>query len=101
VKVRLYWMAAATMAILKIAINLPLGKGANQTKTNAVSEKRKAINKIGGKWFIAPFANTKPNPHKSGTVSAINVCLGVSWFIAVIQIAAVLGDFNDQHRDFP
>ena len=61
----------------------------------------KAINKIGGKWFIAPFANTKPNPHKSGTVSAINVCLGVSWFIAVIQIAAVLGDFNDQHRDFP
>jgi hypothetical protein len=25
----------------------------------------------------------------------------VSWLIAVIQIAAVLGDFNDQHRDFP
>jgi hypothetical protein len=75
-----------------------LGSGANQTKTNAVSENRKAINKIGGKWFMAPFANTKPNPHRSGTASAIRVCLWVSWLIFRAQITVFLGGSNDQHR---
>jgi hypothetical protein len=49
----------------------------NQTRAAAVTVKRNAINRIGGKCKIAAFAKTKPNPHTRATPSpsAISISL--------------------------
>ena len=78
VKVRLYWIAAPTMAIRNRLKKLPLGSGVKATRISAVSKKRKAINKIGGKSLIAPLVNTSPIAQASGTVTAISTSSGVS-----------------------
>ena len=49
----------------------PFGIGNHQTKSNATKVNRKPINRNGGKYSIAGFAITKPNPKKIGTNAAI------------------------------
>ena len=51
----------------------PLGIGNHQINNNATKINLKPINKKGGKYSIAGFAITKPNPKKIGTNAAINV----------------------------
>ena len=69
VNVRLYCKVADMKEISSnIRICPPLGL-INQTKAKAVTLKRKAISKIGGKCAIAAFANTSPIPQTIATPS--------------------------------
>jgi hypothetical protein len=53
------------------SLNNPFGMGNHQIKIDAVIQKRKPINKKGGKYSNAGFAITKPKPKVTGTRIAI------------------------------
>ena len=67
----LYCIVLAIKEAKKIFLINPLGIGNHQIKSNATKVNRKPINKNGGKYSIAGFAITKPNPKKIGTKAAI------------------------------
>ena len=68
----LYCVVFAIRDAKNILLRKPFGIGNHQTKSNATKVNRKHINKKGGKYSIAGFAITKPNPKKIGTIAAIN-----------------------------
>ncbi len=68
----LYCVVFAISDAKKILLRKPFGIGNHQIKSNATKVNRKPINKKGGKYSIAGFAITKPNPKKIGTIAAIN-----------------------------
>ena len=55
-----------------IFLRYPLGIGNHHTKSDATKVNRKPIKRKGGKYSIAGFAITKPNPKNIGTSAAIN-----------------------------
>ena len=68
----LYCVVFAIREAKNILLRKPFGIGNHQTKSNATKVNRKPINRKGGKYSIAGFAITKPNPKKIGTIAAIN-----------------------------
>ena len=68
----LYCVVFAIREAKNIFLRKPFGIGNHQTKSNATKVNRKPINRKGGKYSIAGFAITKPNPKKTGTIAAIN-----------------------------
>ncbi len=67
----LYCSVLAINETKKICLRNPLGIGNHQIKSNATKVNLKPINKKGGKYSIAGFAITKPNPKNIGTNAAI------------------------------
>ena len=67
----LYCVVLAIREAKNIFLRKPFGIGNHQTKSSATKVNRKPINKKGGKYSIAGFAITKPNPKKIGTKAAI------------------------------
>ena len=67
----LYCIVFAISEAKKIFFKNPLGIGNHQIKSNATKVNLKPISKKGGKYSIAGFAITKPNPKKIGTKAAI------------------------------
>ena len=67
----LYCNVFAIRETKKIFFRYLFGIGNHQTKSNATKVNRKPINRKGGKYSIAGFAITKPNPKKIGTKPAI------------------------------
>ena len=70
--------------------NSPLGIGNHQTRISAGIVKRRPISKNGGKYSIAGFAITKPNPNNIGTINAINMSLVFIFLILVKSKKAML-----------
>ncbi len=73
----LYCIVFAIRDAKKILLRYAFGIGNHQTKSSATKVNRKPINKKGGKYSIAGFAITKPNPKKIGTNPAIKESLSV------------------------
>ena len=67
--VRLYCKVADMNEIINRLVSWFLVGVINQTRTAAVTVKRNAISKIGGKCEMAAFAKTKPSPHTKATPS--------------------------------
>ena len=67
-----YCKVLATRETKNIFLRNPLGMGNHQIKIDAAKVNLKPIKSIGGKYSIAGFAITKPNPKKIGTIAAIN-----------------------------
>ena len=67
----LYCVVFATREAKNILLRKAFGIGNHQTKSNATKVNRNPINRNGGKYSIAGFAITKPNPKKIGTKAAI------------------------------
>tara|TARA_B100001123_G_scaffold436540_1_gene567004 strand:- start:423 stop:683 length:261 start_codon:yes stop_codon:yes gene_type:complete len=75
VYVTLYCNVLAIRDAINIFLRKPIGIGNHQIKIDAAKVNLKPIKRKGGKYSIAGFAITKPNPKKIGTSAAKNVSL--------------------------
>jgi len=78
-----YVMPYCKVLAIKEATNIffrnPLGIGNHQIKIDAANINLKPIKRKGGKYSIAGFAITKPNPKKIGTIDDIKISLGLNF----------------------
>ena len=74
-----YCKVLAIKEATNIFFRNPLGIGNHQIKIDAANTNLKPIKRKGGKYSIAGFAITKPNPKKIGTIADIEISLGLNF----------------------